>query len=399
MPAPRSIGARGPLAAAAVLLSAVALGGCATPQPGPEASASPTAPACVVGAAELVPEPGAALLGVNLDWGSERLDEFSAAAGWHPATAVVFTELPLTAANRTNLLGAVDQIRGENATLLLTLEPRAGLKAVTPAVMTDTAELLAGISDSGVPVVVRFAHEMNGSWYPWSQQPEEYVAGFRAMAAALEARAPEVAMMWAPNYGGGYPFRGGEFETTSGEPGFELLDTNGDGSLTMADDPYAPYYPGDDVVDWVGMSLYHWGSAYPWGENELAEPTKFVDQLRGDYVGLGGDDSMLPDFAAVYAEGPGIPLAIPETAAFVTAGAPPELALAIKQSWWQQVFAPDTLEQVPGLAMINWFEWEKFEVEVDGEVDWTIGRDPLIAAAFHAQLPGWVRFAPDAPRC
>lgn len=359
----------------------------------------PSAAVCPTDAVALVPEPGTALLGVNLDWGSEQLSQFSAAVGGRPATAVVFTELPLTADNRANLLAATDQIRGENSSLLLTLEPRAGLAAVTDSVVTETVELLAEISDSGVPVIVRFAHEMNGSWYAWGQQPTEYRAAFRAMATALDSAAPGVAMMWAPNYGGGYPFAGGQFETTAGELGFEALDTNSDGALTMADDPYAPYYPGDDVVDWVGMSLYHWGSAYPWGENEVAEPTKFVDQLRGEYVGLGGDDSGLPDFAATYAEVPGIPLAVPETAAFVTADADPALALEIKRSWWQQVFAPDTLSQVPGLAMINWFEWNKFEVEVNGDVDWAIGRDPQIAEEFVTDLPDWVRFAPDAPRC
>ena len=24
-------------------------------------------------------------------------------------------------------------------------------------------------------------------------------------------------------------------------------------------DPYGPYYPGDEWVDWVGMSIYHFG--------------------------------------------------------------------------------------------------------------------------------------------
>lgn len=382
-----------------MLLTTLVLAGCASSPAASEGSGTPTVPTCAVDAATVVPEPGTAVLGVNLDWGTEQLSEFSTAVGGRPGAAVVFTELPLTADNRTNLRGAADQIRGENSSLLLTLEPRAGLDAITDTVLADTAALLAEVSATGVPVIVRFAHEMNGSWYPWGQQPEEYVAAFRAMAEVLDAEAPGVAMMWAPNYGGGYPFAGGEFETTAGEPGFTVLDTDGDGTLTMADDPYAPYYPGDDVVDWVGMSLYHWGSTYPWGENEVAEPTKFVDQLRGAYVGLGGDDSSLPDFAATYSESAGIPLAIPETAAFVTADADLALALEIKRSWWQQVFAADTLEKVPGLAMINWFEWKKFEVEVDGDVDWTVGRTPQIADAFVTDLPDWVRFAPDEPRC
>ncbi len=36
-----------------------------------------------------------------------------------------------------------------------------------------------------------------------------------------------------------------------------MLDTNGDGKLDMSDDMYTPYYPGDEWVDWVGMSIFH----------------------------------------------------------------------------------------------------------------------------------------------
>jgi hypothetical protein len=34
------------------------------------------------------------------------------------------------------------------------------------------------------------------------------------------------------------------------------MDTNGDGVLDNSDDPFTPYYPGDDMVDWVGISVY-----------------------------------------------------------------------------------------------------------------------------------------------
>lgn len=37
------------------------------------------------------------------------------------------------------------------------------------------------------------------------------------------------------------------------------LDTNNDNNISMADDMYTPYYPGDDAVDWVGMSITHQG--------------------------------------------------------------------------------------------------------------------------------------------
>jgi hypothetical protein len=236
---------------------------------------------------------------------------------------------------------------------------------------------------------------MNGSWYPWAQRPVEYVAAFRRMADAVHAKAPGSAMMWAPNYGGGYPFPSGEFRAGPGTAEFAALDTNADGALSGEDDPYAPYYPGDDAVDWVGMSLYHWGSQYPWGENELPEAGKFVQQLTGTYAGANGDDSAVPDFYTVYGHDHGKPVAIPETAALFVPGAGGADELALKQAWWEQVFAPGIAEKFPQVKMVNWFEWHKQESEVAGSVDWTITTTPRIREVFTGALPDWLRYGPD----
>jgi hypothetical protein len=206
----------------------------------------------------------------------------------------------------------------------------------------------------------------------------------------VHATAPGTAMMWAPNYGGGYPFAGGAFAAAPGTPDSALLDTDASGVLAPGDDPYAPYYPGDDAVDWVGMSLYHWGDAYPWGENEMPEEGKFAEQLTGTYDGLGGDDRGVPDFYAEYAAGRGKPLAIPETAAYVhplgdTAG-----ELAIKRSWWRQVLSDGVHEQFPELRLISWFEWHKTEVETGDRIDWTVTSSPATREAFVVDLPDWM---------
>lgn len=51
-------------------------------------------------------------------------------------------------------------------------------------------------------------------------------------------------MLWSVNNGGGYPYPNGtDIASYVLASDFKLLDTNGDGSITMADDPYAPYYP------------------------------------------------------------------------------------------------------------------------------------------------------------
>lgn len=39
----------------------------------------------------------------------------------------------------------------------------------------------------------------------------------------------------------------------------QALDTSGDGQLSPLDSPFAPYYPGDEYVDWVGLSVYYKG--------------------------------------------------------------------------------------------------------------------------------------------
>jgi len=146
------------------------------------------------------------------------------------------------------------------------------------------------------------------------------------------------------------------------------------------------------------MSLYHWGSAYPWGENELPEDGKFAAQLTGEYDGLGGDDRSLPDFYGTYAVGHGKPLAIPETAALVVPRGDAAGELAIKQAWWRQVFSAATAERFPQLHLIDWFEQDKTEPEIGDEVDWTVTTDPATRGAFVDDLPAWALGAAALPK-
>ena len=374
------------------MLAVALLTSCRSIPPSAPTGEAATPPGCVaVVSRPLGPRHGT-LFGVNLDWGHEQLSSYADRLGHHPAVAVSFSVFPFDAEARVWLVGAVDQARSQGATLLLTLEPRLGLAAVTPAAAEDLGRTLAKINAGGVPVVVRFAHEMNGSWYAWGQQPTAYVAAFRRVASAVHRLAPGSATMWAPNYGGGYPFAGGRHTAGRGTPDAALLDTDHNGVVEARDDPYAPYWPGDDAVDWVGLSLYHWGTTYPWGANVLPEPGKFVQQLTGTYVGPGGDDRAVPDFYATYGDAHNKPVAIPETAALLNTSRDTTSALAIKGTWWRQVLDADVPSRFPRLKMINWFEWNKGETEIGTNVDWTATGDPTVRAAFRAALPDWLVF-------
>ncbi len=367
------------------------VGGCAGPQPG--TSVTPL-PVCEP-TPSVVPK-GGILAGVNLDWEHETLEQYAANLGRRPAVTVTFTDFPMSDTDQKNVNAAFEQIRANGGTMLLTLEPKQGLASVTSEKAEELASMLARFNGAGVPVIVRFAHEMNGSWYAWGQQPAAYVAAYQRMADAVHAKATGSAMMWAPNYGGGYPFSGGQYEAVAGSPDFAALDTDKDGAITGADDPYAPYYPGDDAVDWVGMSLYHWGNTYPWGANVIPEPGKFLQQLTGTYNGAGGNDLAIPDFYADYGTARNKPVAIPETAALTVASGEGASVLAIKEAWWGQLFDPAIPRDYPALKMINWFEWDKNEVEVKATVDWTATKDPQVREAYTAALPEWFTFA-DAP--
>lgn len=370
------------------------VGGCAGPQPGtsvtPLPVCEPTPP--------VVPKDGI-LAGVNLDWEHETLEQYAANLGRRPAVTVTFTDFPMSDTDQKNVNAAFEQIRANGGTMLLTLEPKQGLASVTSEKAEELASMLARFNGAGVPVIVRFAHEMNGSWYAWGQQPAAYVAAYQRMADAVHSQAAGSAMMWAPNYGGGYPFSGGQYEAVAGSPDFAALDTDKDGAITGADDPYAPYYPGDDAVDWVGMSLYHWGNTYPWGANVIPEPGKFLQQLTGTYNGAGGNDLAIPDFYADYGTARNKPVAIPETAALTVAPGEGAAVLAIKEAWWGQLFDPSIPRDYPALKMINWFEWDKNEVEVKATVDWTATKDPQVREAYTAALPDWFTFAEAPAKC
>lgn len=92
----------------------------------------------------------------------------------------------------------------------------------------------------GDPIMLRFAHEMNGGWYPWGRwrngnTPAAYKAAWRHVVSIFRAEgAGNVKWVWTP-----YVINGHRF-------------------------PFRRYYPGNKWVDWAGLDGLNGGSVFGW---------------------------------------------------------------------------------------------------------------------------------------
>jgi hypothetical protein len=345
-----------------------------------------------VAALERLEPPEGCYFGVNVGE-RDTIGGLASRLGITPSVYVQFFHFPLTTESRGNLIQFLADVRTAGAIALLTLEPFQGLPAVTDAAGRELTALCATNEAQGIGgILVRFAHEMNGNWYPWCQEPILYKQKFQLLSRLLRTNTVRTAMLWAPHNGIGYPFSTtGLYQAANGSPEFAALDTNRDGRLTSDDDMYEPYYPGDDVVDWVGMTIYHWGFNYPWLENEMPAPGSFAATLRGT-----GHQPPIPDFYARYCSGVhNKPLVIPETSAFYNPHQPAGPGeFAIKQAWWRQLFnisgdsnGVDIATHFPKLKCINWFDHYKPESEAQGNwIDWRISAHLPLRSAFVEHL-------------
>ncbi|KAI9095008.1 glycoside hydrolase superfamily [Phlyctochytrium arcticum] len=280
-----------------------------------------------------------------------------------------------------------------NAFLYLSVYPTILPDQVTDAVINPLVAQIATFVNRGRGVFLRLAPEMNGSWQPYAQRPLAYIAMWKRLVTAIRARPDvrdRVAFIWAPNMQAGYPYGNGQYSMTPALDAaeFAALDTNKNGQLDEMDDPYLPYYPGNDVIDWVGLSTYYFGADFPYLTNVLPPAGRYNQLLHGF-----GPNAQ--NFYQLFAENNKKPLFITEAGAAFhqyrvpsptsseNAGAidPGPGALAIKQAWWRQYITNTTfLDQHPRLKAICVFEWEKPEESTFR--DFSITKDPTILAAF-----------------
>lgn len=123
-------------------------------------------------------------------------------------------------------------------------------------------EWAQGLKDLGEPFFLRFGNEMNGDWTQWCAwfyglDPDLYIMAWSRMYSIFEqVGADNVIMVWNP-HDRTYP----------------------------SYDWHAPclYYPGDDLVDWIGLTAYNNGVTRPtevWRDFEVCYSDLYDDYMR-----------------------------------------------------------------------------------------------------------------------
>ncbi len=104
---------------------------------------------------------------------------------------------------------------------------------------TDFVDWAETRDDDDPKVMLRFAHEFNGIWYPWGNAPDDYVDAWRHAHGIFEASGANAYLEWVWNVNN--------------------VDVDDYNDVTL-------YYPGDDVVDWTSIDGFNWGSNFSFSQ-------------------------------------------------------------------------------------------------------------------------------------
>jgi Glycosyl hydrolase family 26 len=174
----------------------------------------------------------------------------------------------------------------------------------------------------GRRMYLRFAHEMNGNWYPWSRgvngnTSAEYIAAWQHVVRIFrEEGATNVQWIWSPNI------------------------------AYNSDTQFTDLYPGDDYVDWVALDGYNGGTkiAHRW--------LSLVQVFTPSYEILASMTNK--------------PMMIAETASAEEGGN--------KADWIRQGFEELPLK-LPRIRAVIWFDENK-------EADWRVNSSMASLAAY-----------------
>ncbi|TYC23408.1 glycoside hydrolase family 26 protein [Micromonospora sp. MP36] len=325
-------------------------GRAAKTEPGRGLAAGAAQPAGSPSARQLFPPPGKAFIGVMTEKGPHDFTATNmvAAAAKHQPQVMLFSSgWAADTFDRT----LFDQIKDRGMLPMLGWEPwdyRLGEAAIRKGLSAEEIDRARneqaqyrlaniargdfdgylrswaeGIKSLGYPVAIRFAHEMNGYWYPWCEsvngnQPGDYVKAWRHVHDLFRSvGATNVTWVWSPN---------NRWDDSTQKIG--------------------TFYPGDSYVDWVGLSGYY--------------STVFTSEYRSFDTIFKQSIEEIRAFSSK-------PLVITETGASDANGR--------KAEWITETFR--ALPSYPDIIGVIWFEVNK-----EKELDWRIVSSPAVANAF-----------------
>ena len=269
----------------------------------------------------------------GLPYDTSGLESLSSALGRRPGLVMWYAAW---SDNQAFPATAAAQVAATGATPVVTWEPWNPANGTDqPAYTLD--RIAAGdfttyetswarqIKAYGKPVVLRFGHEMNGSWYPWSANvngntASDYVAAWKQVRGVFtKQKVTNVTWSWSPNV----PYPGST--------------------------PMASLYPGDAYVDQVALDGYNWGTL------QGGSWTSFADVFAAG----------ITEITAVTSR----PLYVGEVGAPEDGGDKP--------AWVTDMFA--TLRQHPEVRGFTWFDFDK-------EADWRVDSSAATLDAFRTGL-------------
>lgn len=175
----------------------------------------------------------------------EDIINFKKKYGKKPYLVMIFTDW-----NRFVSEQVIEAVYSSGCVLFISWEPwyAASKKGI------DYDELLSGKWDSYISnfadklkdieniVYIRFAHEMNGNWYPWSGSKigrDKFVAIYRYVKDIFD-RTNVTNLKW-------------------------VFSLNWE-DVPREDNHFMLYYPGDKYVDYLGIDGYNWGNTRAWSK-------------------------------------------------------------------------------------------------------------------------------------
>lgn len=141
----------------------------------------------------------------------------------------------------------VDEVIAAGGFPQIAWEPNDGLEEVKADEYMQ--EFAQDAKDANVPILLRYASEMNGNWTAYSGNPELYIEKWKLVHEFMAENAPNIKMLW--------------------------------NVFTMPEHSINDFYPGDEYVDYVGVNIYN----VVYHNDKLSEYSDFEDPLRLlDYV-------------------------------------------------------------------------------------------------------------------